>query len=159
MKYRVHRSEDADEARELHKLSFPKDAWVGDDHEYWFAADERGDVAAFASAIFYPDSRIVYLSRCGVLGSASGAGLQRRLIQVRTNWARRAGAEVAFTYTTIKNYPSIVNLLRCEYRFFKPDSKLGRWRKFHCMYRDLRGLPTPPETIKKLGEKIVELSE
>lgn len=129
MKISIRKTEDIDEARELHKLAFAADPWVGDDHEYWFGTDEENRVVAFASAIYYPDSRSVYLSRCGVLPGSTGQGLQARFIRARLQWARASGAQFVFTYTTAKNYPSICNLLKCGFRFVRPE---GDWRRYHC---------------------------
>jgi len=131
MKYRIVKSEDIEDAREMHKQTFPDDVWVGDDHDYWFAIDESGRAVAFASAIYYPECRGVYLSRCGVLREAVGCQLQSRLIRCRVAWARRIGADFVFTFTTIKNYPSIVNLLRAGFRFHEPTVHPRLMEVFH----------------------------
>lgn len=129
MRYKIRKTEDADEAREMHQLSFPRDDWVGDDHEYWFATDEKERVVGFASAIHHSDCGGVYLSRCGVLPEGLGQGLQMRFIRSRILWARRSGAKFVYTYTTIKNYSSLCNLLKCGFRFVRPP---GDWRRYHC---------------------------
>ena len=128
MKIKITKSEDIDEARELHKLAFPADNWVGEDHEYWFATDEQGHVVAFASAFYYSDIRGVYLSRCGVLAGSTGHGLQRRLIRARCRWAKSIGAWFVFTYTTARNYASITNLLRSGFFFARLPLA---WKRYH----------------------------
>lgn len=117
--------EDLDEARELHKLAFEGDEWVGDDHEFWVALDGLG-VVGFASAIVWDESYIggepnaCFLSRAAVVKSASGMGLHKALIDARVTWAQREGVRRCVTYTTLRNYTSMVNLLQSGFRFYRP---------------------------------------
>jgi len=155
VKYTIRKSEDIDETREMHQLAFPDDVWVGDDHEYWFAYDEDGATCGFASAICYAESNTVYLSRCAVSMAANGKGLQRRFIAVRLRWARSISADVAFTYTKLKNYPSMINLIRAGFKLFDTNDKLTGWREYHCFVKDLRKRSTA-EMFRKLSEKLAE---
>lgn len=117
----LRRTEDIDEVRELHALAFPEDAWVGDDHTFWIAKDHEGRAVGFCSAIYRPDRQSVFLSRAAVMECAKGTGLQRRMIRARLRWARSIGAPRAHTYTTLKNYPSMLNLIKCGFRL-DPDT-------------------------------------
>src|SRR5690242_3115340 len=116
--FSLRRTEDIDEARELHARLFPSDEWVGDDHEFWIARDDAGDAVGFCSAIHRPATNCVLLSRAAVTPQARGAGLQRRMIRARVAWARSIGASKVITYVAIKNYESLVNLLKCGFRFY-----------------------------------------
>lgn len=123
--FTLRRTEDIDEVRELHALAFPEDAWVGDDHTFWIARDREGRAVGFCSAIYNVDKRSVFLSRAAVMGCAKGTGLQRRMIRVRLRWARANGAPAAHTYTTLKNYASMLNLLKCGFRFDTDTAEQG----------------------------------
>lgn len=136
--YTIRRTEDIEEARELFKLAFPLDAWPGNDHEYWIARDARDAVVGFCSAIHQPQSNTVFLSSAAVIKSARGAGLQRRMIRVRTAWARKIGALSVVTYTVTRNYESMINLLKCGFRFDVPKNASN---KFHYMYLPLGRVP------------------
>jgi GNAT superfamily N-acetyltransferase len=117
----IRRLDDVDEAREIHALAFPADEWVGDEHEFWVAYDGQG-VAGFASAVFYvpPDGKTVFLSRAAVVKRAAGMGLHKSLISARVLWAWEQGADRCVTYTTMRNYASMVNLLDSGFRFYVP---------------------------------------
>jgi len=120
--YSLRRTKDVGLVRGLHTKLFEGDAWVGDDHTHWVAEDSSGLPVGFCSAIYRPQLGYAYLSRAGVDSSARGAGLQRRMIRARVQWAKRLGAREVITYTLLKNYDSFVNLLKCGFRFYKPES-------------------------------------
>lgn len=120
--YSLRRTKDVGLVRSLHEKLFEGDAWVGDDHTFWVARDSEGLPVGFCSAIYRPQLGYVYLSRAGVDESARGAGLQRRMIRARVQWAKRLGAREVITYTLLRNYDSFVNLLKCGFRFYKPDA-------------------------------------
>lgn len=120
--YSLRLTEELDEVRELHTLAMPDDHWVGDDHTFWIARDGSGKPVGFCSAICRPERGYVFLSRAAVAVSARGARLQRRMIRARVAWARKQGATEVITYTLLKNYESFVNLLKCGFRFYKPDA-------------------------------------
>lgn len=119
--YSLRQTDDVDEVRELHSLAMPDDHWVGDDHTFWIARDADGKPVGFCSAIHRPERGYVFLSRAAVAAGARGARLQRRMIRARVTWARKQGASEVITYTLLKNYESFVNLLKCGFRFYKPE--------------------------------------
>ncbi len=43
------------------------------------------------------------------------------MIKARIAWAKRVGAREIITYTLLRNYDSFVNLLKCGFRFYKPE--------------------------------------
>jgi GNAT superfamily N-acetyltransferase len=124
--YTIRRTEDVDEVRDLHTLTFPGDEWVGDGREYWIVQQD-GRAVGFAVATYIPETNCVSLDRAGVIPGANGQGLQRRLIHARLRWAKRLGACVAITYVALRNYQSIVNLLKCGFHFYTPERKPGAY--------------------------------
>src|SRR4051812_7802323 len=133
----IEQLDDIDEARELHDLAFPSDKWVGDNHTFWVARDGRG-LTGFCSAIHYPDKNTVFLSRCAVVERAQGKNLQRELIKARVRWAERGCASAVITYTKLQNYASMVNLLDCGFRFYKPETKWAGTQRVHYFKKLLR---------------------
>jgi GNAT superfamily N-acetyltransferase len=94
----------------------------------WVATDDAGVPVGFCTARLLdgPDKGCVFLERAGVLRTAQGVGLQRRMIRVRTQWARdKVRAKVLLTYASPSNFPSIVNLTRAGLRLYTPEKKWG----------------------------------
>ena len=135
MKLKISQIEDEEEARELHELSFPGDSFPGAHHTYWVARDEQKKLAGFASALI-TDYGACFLSRAAVAAQYQGRGLHKRLIRHRLRWAKRQGASYACTYTVAKNYPSILNLLGCGFRFYEPD-EFWAGQSMHYLRKDL----------------------
>ena len=118
---RLRQTDDVEEIRALNALSFPNDKWIGDDHTFWVATSDDGTSAGYCSAVFRPEGGYVFLSRAAVFPWAEGQGLQRRMIRTRVRWAKTLqGCNRVITYTSLKNYQSMVNLLRCGFRFYTP---------------------------------------
>lgn len=117
---RIQYIEDIEDARELwdefQQTHEGTDTWPGDDHSYWLLRDGEQNVG-LTSAVFRPEKGYVYLSYAIIVPHCKVRGLQRKLIQHRLRWAKRQGAIYAVTYTLLHNYPSIMNLLRCGFRF------------------------------------------
>lgn len=129
---RIRRERDLEWLREVHAIAFPDDRWPGDDHAFWVAT--RGsELLGFASALVTGD--MLELTRCAVVSSMHGKGMQRRLIAVREAYARRQGCAGVATYTTRDNWSSITNLVRAGYRFCtdQPDAR------FFNFFKRLRG--------------------
>jgi GNAT superfamily N-acetyltransferase len=132
VKVRIARVDDIEEAKALHDLAFQKNTWSGEDHEFWFAYDESNRVVGFASAKYLDGTKAVYLSRAAVHREARGAGLHKRLIRVRLQWAKSLGCDLCITYTSTRNYRSMLNLVACGFRFeytrsLKPWHLLSRY--------------------------------
>lgn len=119
----------------MHTRTFPLDEWEGAT-AYWVAYDDVDDMVGFCSARVLRCEPGIFLTRAGVLPKANGYGLQRRMIYTRCNWARRRGLEFAITYCLYSNHESIVNLLRCGFRFTKPAYYYGG-RHAHYFKREL----------------------
>lgn len=91
--------------------------------QLWLVRDETDDPVAFCAARKLQDEPGVFLNRAGVLPCANGQGLQRRMIHARLRWCKEIGAEYALTYTLYHNHASIVNLLKCGFKFDEPNWK------------------------------------
>lgn len=89
----------------------------------WWLAEEDGVPVGFAGAKLWPLDGHVYLARAGVVPSARGRGVQKRLIRARVAWAKKLGARGCYTYT-IDNPASANALISCGFRMFEP---LYRW--------------------------------
>lgn len=129
--------DDIDDARELWGAFGDGDTWPGDDHTYWIASID-GNIAGMCSAVCRHDKGYVYLSYGVVDRAFRGASLQRQMIRKRLKWGKEQGAVYAVTYTLRNNYPSIVNLLRCGFRFAdKPRGWCGVGNDVHYFERQL----------------------
>lgn len=135
MRVTFKRTKDVQALRALHALIFPDDdvpalntnvaAWIG-----WAGEppleEQHATPVAFCTARHWREERAVFLERAGVLPIANGQGLQRRMIRLRESWARQqSGAQEMLTYVAPRNYQSMVNLLRCGYRFYEPNYPWG----------------------------------
>lgn len=108
----------------LHRLSFPNDKVCALAGSWWIAYD-AGQPVAFAG--MNPSARwcdAVYLSRCGVIPSHRGRGLQGRLITVRERSARKAGANWLITDTRA-NPQSSNNLIKAGFLLYEPAAPWG----------------------------------
>jgi GNAT superfamily N-acetyltransferase len=117
---RIRLLDDIEEARAIHALAFEEDLWVGDQHTFWVMT-EKGRTVGFCSAVMFEELGNVYLSRSAVVKAYQGRGVQRRMVHARVNWGIEHGAKRAVTYTLMRNYPSMVTLLNCGFRFYTPD--------------------------------------
>lgn len=154
-KYRIVRSDDVEKAREIHRLAFKSDAWVGDTHTYWFAFDANDQPVGWASAIYFPHIGCAYLSRAAVAKAARGSGLHRRLVMVRVRWAWKQNAKWVVTYVSRRNFASFVNLVYCGFRFSKHYFKDGIYQYF-VMFKTIKGQDLADERalIRQVGKLI-----
>lgn len=119
--YRIRRVNDLDQIRLMDLEEF--DGCEFPEGHTWWAVLNGATAVGYASAVYRPELGYVYLGRCMVVESARGNKLQRRLLRARIAWAKEQGADRVITYTLLKNYESLVNLLRAGFRFYDPDNK------------------------------------
>lgn len=116
------------------KIFIKEDRLSGEEFDrttWWVARDEDGKPVAYAGARTFTtysddeededENRMAVLVRAGVLDSARGKGLQKKLIQVRTRWAQQQKARAAVTYTMPSNYRSSNNLIKCGFVMYMPE--------------------------------------
>ncbi len=119
MSFRLSRTDDDQTVMALHMLCMPNDEFDLKG-QLWVCHDDTGTPVAFCAARMLKHENGVFFNRAGVLPCANGKGLQRRMIRARLRWAKEIGAEYAITYVTHTNHASIVNLLKCGFRFDRP---------------------------------------
>jgi GNAT superfamily N-acetyltransferase len=101
---------------------------------WWLAEGPGGEALGYAGAKLWSLDGFVYLARAGVVASARGQGLQKRLIKARVSWAKRIGAKGCYTYT-IGNPASANSLISKGFRAWEP---LYRWGGNNASYWILR---------------------
>jgi len=125
MRYRIRKSKDDETAHALHTLLFGTDTpWEGEDdgNTFWIVYDELAEPVGYCSARGAADDDDgVFFSRSGLLRSARGSGLQRRMLRTRERWAVGQGYVTAYTYTLPDNGPSIANLLKTGWLITNDD--------------------------------------
>ena len=127
METRVRRGKSLYVAYDLHnKLVDPKSAedCIADDSLVWYA--EAG-TSPFDITVGYATAREVpgvclFLNSAGVRYHWRGQGLHKRLIKVRTKYAKRNGL-VAITYTSPDNIVSANNLISCGFKLYTPANE------------------------------------
>lgn len=126
---KIQRTENYDLLFETHKELFPSDQLEIDSQcVAWFLMDGN-EIAGFC-ILKVLDYEIVFLHRAGIRKDYQGRGLQKRLIRVRERYARKIKASKIITYTLFDNHASSVNLLRCGYELYYPESLYAG----HCLY-------------------------
>ena len=130
----------AHELRELHEATFLDTApmpnfevghcWLVYDRDLWACGIKR--IVAFATIIpsYYDPIRIGYFNRVGVLKSARGHKLQKRLLTVVERRARKNGWTSIISDTT-DNPPSANAMISGGYKTFEPAV---RWAFPHSIY-------------------------
>jgi GNAT superfamily N-acetyltransferase len=119
---------------DLQTTVLPSDVPYPTDRGAWWLVYDDGKPVAFAGVV--PFTRwcdCAYLCRAGVLPTHRGKGLQKRLIALREQYARRVGMKWVVTDTTA-NPASSNSLISRQYRLFDPTKPWGPsgalyWRK------------------------------
>lgn len=125
MTVRIRRVADYRAAAAMDLILFPTDEPIDDpDSHIWFVGSDNGKAVCYASmkVLAGADTGSAYLSRCGVLRSHRGQGLQKRLLKARERAAKAEGLTgYLITYTVTDNAPSINSLISCGFKAFSPD--------------------------------------
>ncbi len=134
MRYTLHKI-DNDSAEAIWK-AVSGDYWPKYDAAFG-AFDEDLVPVGFGTVIKVKGEKTAFLSASGVFPKASGNHLQRRLIRQRIRWAAANGCTHVITYTTWDNYPSMLSLLGCGFRFYRPEwAWAGRDMHYYCLKVD-----------------------
>lgn len=101
---------------------------------WWIVYDDAGKPVGYAGVCpSHQWQGYGYLCRAGVMPTARGHGLQKRLLRVRERYAKRIGWHGLLTDTTDNVY-SANNLAKAGYGMYEPTSPWGMahtlyWRK------------------------------
>lgn len=129
MGYRVTYVKDLDKYRDilddLDKETFPKGEPIyrKTGSEWWIVWWE-GKPVGFAG-IKFVEPGTAFLCRCGILRKHQGKGLQRKLIKIRENFARKNKIKDIITYTHSNTTKSANNLIAAGYRLYMPEKNWG----------------------------------
>ena len=122
MPIKIRKSLDLTTLLKLQLAIFPEDEiYFKDTMHFWIAYD--GKVPIGFCIINQYDSSTCWFPRAGVLAGYRGKGLQRRLISVRTRWAKKNGFKSIFTYTLRGNIPSSRNLIKSGFNLYEPEEE------------------------------------
>lgn len=120
-----------DQLTTLHKSCFPADEMPDFKKGYWWISYDGDEAVGFCGLthVAFWDSA-GYLSRCGVVFTHTGKGLQRRFINVRIQKARKVGWSWLISATR-QNVLSSNNLIRCGFKLYNPNYE---WLDGHSLY-------------------------
>lgn len=125
-----------DTLSEIHEEVFEDSAPIPnfDVGDWWLASNGRELVGlcGLTPSTYLPNTG--YLKRAAVRQSYRGHGLQRRMIAVRVQHARRQEYHAVYTDTAVFNVRSSNNLFRAGFELFRPDpiwsgEEFLYWRK------------------------------
>ena len=124
---RIRRTEDLQAVHELDRITFPGDKPTLEKeatHEWWLAEDAGGPVGFLG---LHLGSSSASITRVGVVGSARGNGLQKRLMRTAIQFARRRGIARVCTYVMATNIPSLRSLLAVGFKPYRTTTKNGAY--------------------------------
>ena len=118
----------------MQKACLPADSLYFPEDGVWWVAYRKDTPIGFSC--LSPSQQMedgIYLGRCGVLKAYRGYGIQRQMIRLRVQWARRHEYRWAVSDTT-DNIPSANNLISCGFRLYTPKiaysfARALYWRK------------------------------
>ena len=120
-----------DQLKDLHKKCFPADEMPLFNKGYWWIVYDGDIPVGFCGLTHVPSwDDAGYLNRGGVVTSHRGKGLQRRMIAVRVQKAKKVGWSWLISATR-DNIPSSNNLIACGFKLYSPNHE---WLEGHCLY-------------------------
>jgi GNAT superfamily N-acetyltransferase len=114
----IRRSNDMEAIRAMDRLCLPGCGFYEGDF-WWIVYDEKRPVGYAGMAYSHQWTDVMYLCRAGIIPEYRGRGLQKRLIRVRVNLARKMGM-VAVVTETRRNPASANNLISCGFKMYEP---------------------------------------
>jgi predicted acetyltransferase len=120
-----------DQLKDLHKKCFPADEMPLFNKGYWWIVYDGDIPVGFCGLTHVPSwDDAGYLNRGGVVPSHRGKGLQRRMINVRVQKAKKVGWSWLISATR-DNIPSSNNLIARGFKLYTPNHE---WLEGHCLY-------------------------
>lgn len=138
MKYRIRRAISYRELEQVYALDLLifgiSDGSLGsmDDlngSDWWLIWDQDDNPVGYCGVVLY--DRFAFHKRCGVIRQARGHGLQRKMLRLRENYARKNGCTTIATYVSIQNTYSANNLIKAGYIIYNPE---WRWAGDEFLY-------------------------
>jgi len=120
-KISIRKTDNEDLIYRLHTRIFPDDDFYYHNNNYYWLVNKGDKVVGFCIATIWTANRYIFLSRAGVIVSERGRNLQRRMIRVREQFARRNNINLLLTYVKKDNIPSFVNLIKTGYIVYNPQ--------------------------------------
>jgi len=115
----------------LHELCFPSDDMPDFKKGYWWIAYDDSEPVGFCGLTHVQSwDSAGYLNRGGMIRTHRGKGMQRRMINVRVNKARKVGWSWLISATR-ENIPSSNNLIACGFKLYNPNYE---WLDGHSLY-------------------------
>ena len=116
---KIHETDDLGQVAALHMVCFPHDQWE-EGIQHWIVTHRKVPVG-FASITATEEDGTAMLLRTGITTKFQGRGTQRALIRVREEWAAENGFSILTTYVHKNNFPSLMNLIKSNYRMVEVD--------------------------------------
>lgn len=126
--YRISRADMPLAVLPLDEICFPADDRINPaDSLWWIAWHDKQPVAYAGLRLCRLEQNLgaAFLCRAGVIPGHRGRGLQKRLIRVREQAARKLAITELVTYCVSCNCSSINSLIACGYRTYWPATKWG----------------------------------
>lgn len=112
--------------RALDRLCFPLDApYRTAGADWWLAFDDEGDPVGYSGVKYLASAGLWFMCRIGVLPSARGRGLAKRLTAVRLRHIAQNGGGEVVTYCLRDNLPSANNLISHGFKLYEPEEFYG----------------------------------
>lgn len=117
----IRRTNDKNLIVKLDSRIFPNDIFYEHENNHYWTVKKESKVIGFCMATVWEVNKALFLSRAGIIPSERGKGLQRRMIRVRENFARKNKIKDIITYVSKDNIPSFVNLIKSGYFVYEPQ--------------------------------------
>ena len=136
---RLRQTLDLDTVIKLDRKIFPGDfpLSIREAGAYWLASIDDKPVGFCAIHPIDREPDACFLSRAGVMQKYQGAGLQKKMLTVRENWAKRHGYTRLVTYSAPWNFKSIASLVKKNYKLYHPEQYWGENDSLY-FYKNLR---------------------
>lgn len=124
MAFTIKRTYDWDLVITLYRKIFPTDEFtLTQDDILWIVYNGKKPVGFCSLCPLKHELGVAFCSAAGLLWEARGKKLHKRMIRVRTRWAKKNGIKTLITYTVYFNTLSARNLLSNGFELYLPAYK------------------------------------
>ena len=117
--YNIRRTDDWTGVQKINNRHFNAEIYQDYDGAAWFVY-YKGFVVGFCSCRVL-EGGTLYLTRAAIQPEHRGKGLHKRMLRVREAYGRRVGCGEAITYVAKDNMPSIMGLVKSNYKLYDPE--------------------------------------